>query len=139
MDFSPILRERIPTEALSFLSEGELVYHLALVDTMAAGKQKASSRLWLIVTTRQVVFCAPVLNASGGYSIEKGAIPLSKVTGCSRAEANTMGGCGCSTRKVYHLKLLMVGSTMSFALAQQSEVDRTVQVITCLLQSDRGS
>lgn len=141
MSPTPIPRNSLPPAALSFLVEGEVVYNSAAIDNKLTAH--SSNSLWLIVTDRRVAFNAPVKSTNGGYSIEKGSIPIQNITGSSRTEAsiNEGGCCGCntSTRKVFHLRLIMAGSETILAMADSREVDSIVNTISSFIRKDQSS
>lgn len=134
MELQPVLRGDLPSDAVSFLAEGELVYYLTFIESPSPQKAQ-THRLWLIVTNRQIAYNAP-LASPGGFSLERGSIPLSKITGSSRTESTVQGGgcCGCSTKKVYHVKVKTTGSDIGFVLGQVADADRMVDAITSTLR-----
>lgn len=139
MNSAPVLRTSLPLEVRSFLVEGEVVYNYAAVDKRILSG--SSNQLWMVVTDRQIAFNAPTKSAGGGYSIEKGSIPIKNITGCSKTETSTSGSgcCGCSTRKVFHLRLMMAGSETVVALADPNEVDAVVSSVSSIIRRNQSS
>lgn len=105
--------EGLPDEVSSQLMSKEEVYYFSYISYKGGcGSSGARQNYWIALTNKRVLYKAKILEEKLKYVEKDGILPLDKISFVEVSEVKDTKGCGCSSAKVFQLRISSSGGTV---------------------------
>lgn len=112
------IREGLPSEVTSQLMSQEEVYYFSYISLKGGcGNSGSRQNYWITLTNKRVLYKTNIFEEINKRYVEKdGILPLDKISFVEVSEEQAKQGCGCSTAKVFHLRISSSGGTINIPI-----------------------
>ncbi|MBL8898260.1 MAG: hypothetical protein JNM84_11560 [Planctomycetes bacterium] len=134
MSLPIIQREQLPAELQSKPQADETVHYFSFIDSKGGCAQPATSKQWLLITDKRILFEASVKEGEGPqakFVHQNGSIPMAKVSYVGSSAAQELQG--CNTVNITNLRVNSSGGQIVLAIPTLIEAQRAQEVIDAVL------
>ncbi|MFC3801534.1 PH domain-containing protein [Cohnella sp. GCM10012308] len=91
----------------------EVVYYFSYIAFKGGcGNSGSRENYWIALTNKRVVYKTKVMEDNKNFVEKDGILPLEKISFIEVTEGQSSEGCGCSTTKVFQLRISSSGGTV---------------------------
>lgn len=130
----------VPAAIRSKLQPAENVRHFGYIDSKGGCANPSTSKQWLLITDKRILFEASVMQGAGGsgpFVHQSGSIPMAKVSYVGTSTSERQEGCaeGCASVSVTQLTINSSGGHIILAIPTKAEAERAQGVIDGIISA----